>query len=64
MRGKPGVAGQILTAISREDVNIIAIAQGASELIIAIVVSRDGLEKVRAPLENSMPGLMDNPEWL
>jgi aspartate kinase len=30
-------------------VNIIAIAQGSSELTIAIVVSRDGLEKaVRA----------------
>jgi aspartokinase len=35
--------------ISRENVNIIAIAQGSSELTIAIVVSRDGLEKaVRA----------------
>ena len=36
-------------AISRERVNIIAIAQGSSELTIAIVVARDGLEKaVRA----------------
>ncbi len=49
MRGKPGLAGRIFTAISRERVNIIAIAQGASELTIAIVVRRDGLEKaVRA----------------
>jgi aspartate kinase len=49
MQGKPGLAGRIFTAISREDVNIIAIAQGSSELTIAIVVSRDGLEKaVRA----------------
>jgi len=49
MQGKPGVAGRIFTAISRENVNIIAIAQGSSELTIAIVVSRDGLEKaVRA----------------
>ena len=49
MQGKPGVAGRIFTAISREKVNIIAIAQGSSELTIAIVVSRDGLEKaVRA----------------
>jgi bifunctional aspartokinase / homoserine dehydrogenase 1 len=49
MRGKLGVAGRIFTAISREEVNIIAIAQGASELTVAIVVSRDGLEKaVRA----------------
>jgi aspartokinase/homoserine dehydrogenase 1 len=49
MQGKPGIAGRIFTAISREKVNIIAIAQGSSELTIAIVVSRDGLDKaVRA----------------
>lgn len=45
MQGTPGLAGRIFTAISREQVNIIAIAQGSSELTIAIVVSRDGLEK-------------------
>jgi aspartokinase len=44
MQGKPGLAGRIFTAISREQVNIIAIAQGSSELTIAIVVRRDGLE--------------------
>ena len=49
MQGKPGLAGRIFTAISRERVNIISIAQGSSELTIAIVVRRDGLEKaVRA----------------
>jgi aspartate kinase len=49
MRGTPGLAGRIFTAISRERVNIIAIAQGSSELTIAVVVHRAGLEKaVRA----------------
>jgi aspartate kinase len=49
MQGKPGLAGRIFTAISRVQVDIIAIAQGSSELTIAIVVRRDGLEKaVRA----------------
>lgn len=49
MHGTPGLAGRIFTAISREQVNIIAIAQGSSELTIAIVVRREGLEKaVRA----------------
>jgi aspartate kinase len=49
MKGAPGVAGRIFTAISRENVNIIAIAQGSSELTIAIVVRKDGVEKaVRA----------------
>ncbi len=45
MKGTPGVAGRIFTAISRENINIIAIAQGASELTISVVVRRDGLEK-------------------
>jgi aspartokinase len=49
MRGTPGLAGRIFQAISREGVNIKAIAQGSSELTIAIVVRHDGLEKaVRA----------------
>jgi len=45
MHGKPGLAARIFTAISRVQVNIIAIAQGSSELTIAVVVARDGLEK-------------------
>jgi len=44
MKGTPGLAGRIFTAISKKDVNIIAIAQGSSELTIAIVVRREGLE--------------------
>jgi aspartate kinase len=49
MRGFSGMAGRIFNAISREKVNIIAIAQGSNELTISIVVRRDGLEKaVRA----------------
>jgi aspartate kinase len=49
MRGTSGLAGRIFTAISRENINIIAIAQGSSELTIAIVVRRGGLENaVRA----------------
>ena len=58
MRGTPGLAGRIFTAISRERVNIIAIAQGSSELTIAVVVRRQGLEAaVRAVhLECAMAG--------
>jgi aspartate kinase len=44
MRGTPGLAGRVFTAISRENINIIAIAQGSSELTIAVVVRLDGLE--------------------
>jgi len=45
MHGKPGLASRIFTAISRERVNVIAIAQGSNELTFAVVVNRDGLEK-------------------
>ena len=49
MRGTPGLAGRVFTAISREQVNIIAIAQGSSELTIGIVVRLDHLDRaVRA----------------
>jgi aspartokinase/homoserine dehydrogenase 1 len=57
MKGTPGMAGRMFTAISRASVNIIAIAQGSSELTIAIVVRRDGLEKaVRAVHEECQLG--------
>jgi len=57
MKGAPGMAGRMFTAISRENVNIIAIAQGSSELTIAIVVRREGLEKaVRAVHEECRLG--------
>ena len=45
MRGSSGLAGRIFSAISRQNVNIIAIAQGSSEMTISIVVHRDGLER-------------------
>ena len=58
MRGVTGMAGRIFTAVSREGVNVIAIAQGSSELTIAIVVRREGLEKaVRAVHEECGMGV-------
>lgn len=49
MRGMPGLAGRVFTAISRERINIIAIAQGSSEITIGIIVRLDGLDRaVRA----------------
>lgn len=49
MRGTPGLAGRVFTAISRQRINIIAISQGSSELTIVVVVHRDGLDQaVRA----------------
>ena len=44
MRGASGLAGRLFTAISEQQINIIAIAQGSSELTISIVVKQDRLE--------------------
>ena len=38
MRGTPGIAGRIFSALGEEAVNIIAIAQGSSECSISLVV--------------------------
>jgi aspartate kinase len=38
MRGTPGVAGRTFNALGRENVNLIAIAQGSSESNISFVV--------------------------
>jgi aspartate kinase len=57
MRGTPGLAGRVFTAISREQVNIIAIAQGSSELTIGIIVRLDRLDlAVRAVHEECQLG--------
>jgi aspartate kinase len=57
MRGTPGLAGRVFSAISHEKINIIAIAQGSSELTIGVVVSLDGLERaVRAVHDECLLG--------
>ena len=38
MRGTPGIAGRIFSALGEEGINIIAIAQGSSECSISLVV--------------------------
>ena len=41
MRGTPGVAARLFGALARQDINIIAIAQGSSECSISLVVAAD-----------------------
>ncbi|MBX9738307.1 MAG: aspartate kinase, partial [Phycisphaerales bacterium] len=49
MRGTPGVAARVFTAIARAEINVLAIAQGSSELSIALaVMDKDGPSAVRA----------------
>jgi bifunctional aspartokinase / homoserine dehydrogenase 1 len=45
MRGTPGVAGRTFAAMGRENVNLIAIAQGSSESNISFVVEDQAVKK-------------------
>jgi aspartate kinase len=50
MRGIPGVAGRTFSALGRESVNIIAIAQGSSEYNISFVVEAAAMQRALAVL--------------
>lgn len=41
MRYRPGIAGQLFSALGKNGVNVVAIAQGSSELNISVVVSSE-----------------------
>jgi len=44
MRGTRGVAGRTFSSVGREDINIIAIAQGSSETNISFVIEEKGVK--------------------
>jgi len=49
MKGMPGVASRIFSAVAREGINVRMIAQGSSEINVSFVVKeKDGEETVRA----------------
>lgn len=45
MQGVPGISGKTFSAVAQECVNVIAIAQGSSELNISLVVSQSDVRK-------------------
>jgi aspartokinase/homoserine dehydrogenase 1 len=50
MRGTPGVAGRTLSALGRENVNVMAIAQGSSEYNISLVVQESAMQRALSAL--------------
>jgi aspartokinase len=44
MRGTPGVAGRVFMTMGDNRINVVAIAQGASECSISFVVEEDMLD--------------------
>jgi aspartokinase/homoserine dehydrogenase 1 len=52
MKGTPGVAGRIFTTLGEIGVNVIAIAQGASECSISFVIDEENLERAVVALHD------------
>ncbi|HZB45227.1 MAG TPA: ACT domain-containing protein, partial [Pyrinomonadaceae bacterium] len=48
MRGTPGIAGRLFSALGRRGVNIIAIAQGSSEYSVSFVVAAAAMRDAMA----------------
>ncbi|MFN3405754.1 MAG: bifunctional aspartate kinase/homoserine dehydrogenase I [Cytophagaceae bacterium] len=53
MRNTPGIAGKFFAALGKNGVNIVAIAQGSSELNLSAVVSKADLSKALNALHES-----------
>jgi aspartokinase/homoserine dehydrogenase 1 len=52
MRGKPGIAARTFSALAAERVNVVAIAQGSSELNITVAVDEDDATRALLALHN------------
>jgi len=44
MRGTPGIAGRVFSALGRNEVNVIAVAQGSSEYNVSFVVAAAAMQ--------------------
>jgi len=44
MRSTPGISGKVFSALGDQNVNVIAIAQGSSEVSISLVVDRASIQ--------------------
>jgi aspartate kinase len=60
MRGTPGIAGRIFSALGQQRVNVIAIAQGSSECSISMVVEEQETGAAETALHSLI--LVDNGE--
>jgi len=56
MIGVPGVAARVFTALSKENVNIIMISQGSSEVNISIVVEKADLGSAKKTISEEFSG--------
>ncbi len=61
MRGVPGIAGRVFSALGRERINVIAIAQGASEYNVSLVVEAKAMQKAVITLHREFRLGQTNP---
>ena len=54
MRHTPGISGKVFQALGKNGINIIAIAQGSSELNISLVIEKENLKKAMNVLHSSL----------
>lgn len=54
MRHTPGISGKVFQSLGKNGINIIAIAQGSSELNISLVIQKEFLKKALNVLHNSL----------
>jgi aspartokinase/homoserine dehydrogenase 1 len=56
MRGTPGVAGRVFGTMGSEQINIVAIAQGSSELNISFVIAASEVNRAVSALHHAFVG--------
>jgi aspartokinase len=56
MRSTPGVAGQIFSRLGSQDINVLAIAQGSSEVSISMIVDSHATEAAVKALHELIVG--------
>jgi aspartokinase/homoserine dehydrogenase 1 len=47
MAGQPGVAARVFTALGKQDINVIAVAHGSSELNVSVVVDASNADRAQ-----------------
>lgn len=52
MQHTPGISGKVLAALGQHQINVIAIAQGSSELNISVVVARGDIQTAQNVIHN------------
>lgn len=61
MRGTPGISGRLFSALGREGINILAIAQGSSETNISFVIEKKAEAAALRTVHRAFLGPVDSP---